>query len=228
MSLLQNDTTAEEVLKLAEAAYRTNLKKTYSPVEEAKICQQLFALNPDDYKVAETMHEKPERVKKIRQGYTLAKKIGGDETDQLTIGHFLYIADFENDDNAIEMLMNSSEANVERTYQRLCREREISVNLDELEANLSDLGIEIVTEVPAGYCYRGYAEEVADLEDDDLDPGMWVAKKRGWTTSQNVTAPKLASQNTRYILSGNIERKHDPYDGNYLHIPVKEVKNTDG
>lgn len=33
----------------------------------------------------------------------------------------------------------------------------------------------------------------------------------------------IASENMRYILDGNIEQAHDPYDGDYLLIPVKEA-----
>lgn len=182
-AVIDLDATPEDALRLAEAAYRTNLKKTYSPVEQAKISQQLFAFCPDDYKVADVMHDDPDNIKMMRRGYSIAKERGGSEVEQMTLEHFKAISDFEGDENAIDELMSSSEADVERTYRNLCTKRTIKKNLDEIEAKLSDLGIEIVDEVPKGYRYKGCFETLEEIESDEdfdpsvLDPTAWRAKK---------------------------------------------------
>lgn len=183
-AVIDLDATPEDALRLAEAAYRTNLKKTYSPVEQAKISQQLFAFCPDDYKVADVMHDDPDNIKKMRRGYSLAKERGGSEVEQMTLDHFKAISDFEDDEDAIDKLMSSSEADVDRTYRYLCNQRTIKKNLDEIEAKLSDLGILIVNETPEGYRYECYFETVEEIEsDEEFDPSVldrtaWRAKKR--------------------------------------------------
>lgn len=183
-AVIDLDATPEDALRLAEAAYRTNLKKTYSPVEQAKISQQLFAFCPDDYKVADVMHDDPDNIKLMRRGYSIAKERGGSEVEQMTLEHFRAISDFEGDEDAIDELMSSSEADVERTYRNLCKQRTIKKNLDEVEAKLSSLGILVVDDVSKEYSYEGYFETVEEIESDEgfdpsvLDPAVWRAKKR--------------------------------------------------
>ena len=183
-AVIDLDATPEDALRLAEAAYRTNLKKTYSPVEQAKISQQLFVFCADDYKVADVMHDDPDNIKKMRRGYSLAKERGGSEVEQMTLDHFRAISDFEDDEDAIDKLMSSSEADVERTYRALCREREIKQNLYEIEAKLSYLGIEVVKEVTGSYSYQDYVSDVDEIDDEDFEPGAfdpdeWIAIKGG-------------------------------------------------
>lgn len=215
-AVIDLDATPEDALRLAEAAYRTNLKKTYSPVEQAKISQQLFAFCPDDYKVADVMHDEPENIKKMRRGYSLAKERGGSEVEQMTLDHFRAISDFEGDEDAIDKLMSSSEADVDRTYRDLCREREIKKNLYEVEAKLSSLGILIVDEVPEGYRYEGYFETVEEIEsDEDFDPSVldrtaWRAKKRiddfAMYRKTDNDSKELKDQEAARIRKDNMER----------------------
>lgn len=181
-AVIDLDATPEDALRLAEAAYRTNLKKTYSPVEQAKISQQLFAFCPDDYKVADVVHDDPDNIKKMRRGYSLAKERGGSEVEQMTLDHFRAISDFEGDEDAIDKLMSSSEADVERTYRNLCKQRTIKKNLDEIEAKLSYLGINVFEEAPEGYSYECFVHEVEELDAENFAPGVfdpddWAASK---------------------------------------------------
>jgi hypothetical protein len=79
--------------------------------------------------------------------------------------------------------------------------------------------------------------EFADMNLDRCEDGVkiifYIEQNQGGVSIKHIASAAdndevIASRNARYILSGNIEQRYDPYDGDYWFIPVKEVTPSNG
>lgn len=176
-AVIDTDTTPEDLVKMAESAYRTNVKKKYSAAEEAKIAQQLFMFQPDDY-LADVMHITPEQVAKRRRGRNIAVEKGGSEAEQLSMAHYEALAEFEDDPEATEQIMNSNEKRLENRVITLRLERNKKEAYAALENELIERGVEIFDDHQQGYSYIGCAYEPKDLNIlSEIDDGDCIARR---------------------------------------------------
>lgn len=179
-AVIDEDTTPADLLRMAEAAYRTNIKKTYSPVEQTKIATQLFAFNPDDVAVAEVMHKRTDEVKAARAGWQIAKEAAPSEVDQLTFNHYILLEEYSDEDGAKEKIISSSEEELSCLKSDLKRERKNRETHALLEAELERRGIEIAkTEDYPNSSYLMWIEKPDDFLELYEDPCMLFAERRG-------------------------------------------------
>lgn len=179
-AVIDEDTTPEALLRLAESAYRTNIKKTYSAVEQAKISTQLFAFNKDDLAVAEVMHKPVEEVSAARAGWEIAKEVAPSEVEQLTIDHYKLIKEYCDDEDATERIISAEERELTSIAQDLNQKRKLR-ELDEVLRNGFALrGIEIANceEYPdCSYIYWINRESDFDRL-DKYDPSAVFLERR--------------------------------------------------
>lgn len=149
---------------IVETVVRTNTKKKYEALEESSFVRQLHMFGDDQY-VSEVSGIEVEKVARVRR----AVEMVDDAADDMSLLRLIAIGEFADDEEAVESLTNCDERSWERVYDGLVRKREEKRKCEEIEAALSEAGIEIVEERPDGYAYDSCfynADDVANLSPD--------------------------------------------------------------
>lgn len=160
------DIDGEEAMAQAivETVVRTNVKKKYEALEESSFVRQLHMFGDDQY-VSEVSGIEVEKVAKVRR----AVEIVDDAADDMSLLHLIAIAEFADDEDAVEILTKCEEKDFQRVYDGLVRRRVDKRRREEVEAALAKAGIELVDERPEGYAYDSCfynADDVASLSPD--------------------------------------------------------------
>lgn len=139
-AIILDDAEAKQAMRRAiETTVRTNTKKKYDAVEESRFVQQLAMFADDEY-VAEAAGIEAEQVRKIRK----ARKTVGDDGDEMTIYRMCAIAEFSEDEKAVEMLTECPEREVDATLALLRSRRERAEREGTLVGTLEANGIPVV------------------------------------------------------------------------------------
>lgn len=149
---------------IVETVVRTNVKKKYEALEESSFVRQLHMFGDDQY-VSEVSGIEVEKVAKVRR----AVEIVDDAADDMSLLHLIAIAEFADDEDAVEILTKCEEKDFQRVYDGLVRRRVAKRLREEVEAALAKAGIELVDERPEGYAYDSCfynADDVANLSPD--------------------------------------------------------------
>lgn len=152
---------------IVETVVRTNCKKKYEPIEESRFVQQLALLDADDYVVAKAAGIEPAKVKRIRAGV----KIAGDAREDMTLERLIAIEEFADDDEIVDNLINMSDKDWPRYYDRCVNERNDRLEREAIFKALDERGIKhgISGEHPGDYKFLksvNKAMNVKDLPDD--------------------------------------------------------------
>lgn len=161
-AIILDDAEAEQAMRRAvETTVRTNTKKRYDPVEEARFVQQLAMFADDEY-VAEAAGIAPEQVRKIRT----ARKVVGEDGDEMTIYRLCAIAEFEGNEDAVRMLTECPEREIDSTLAMLRARRERAEKEGTLAGVLEANGVRVVEEVTGMRIVAvvGKPESIAQLD----------------------------------------------------------------
>lgn len=145
---------------LVEAAIRTDTKKTYEPIERSRYEQQLFLFGPDEY-VAEVTGRSVEHVKKARR----IREAVEDAADDMTIERMIALADFEDDTEAYQKIVNASESEWRRLVDDLARERQRKQTRAAIIAALEARGVTEI-EDSTGMKYLGAIPIASSIPED--------------------------------------------------------------
>lgn len=149
---------------IVETVVRTNTKKKYEALEESSFVRQLHMFGDDQY-VSEVSGIEVEKVARVRR----AVEMVDDAADDMSLLRLIAIGEFADDEEAVESLTNCDERSWERVYDGLVRKREEKRKCEEIEAALSEAGIEIVEERPDGYAYDSWFDKVDDVANLSTD-----------------------------------------------------------
>lgn len=149
---------------IVETVVRTNTKKKYEALEESSFVRQLHMFGDDQY-VSEVSGIEVEKVAKVRK----AVEMVDDAADDMSLLRLIAIGEFSDDEDAVEALTNCEESSFQRVYDSLVRSREDKRRCAEIEAALSEAGIELVEERPDGYAYDSWFDEVGDVANLSAD-----------------------------------------------------------
>lgn len=171
----------EDLLESIETTIRTNVKKTYEPIEESRFVQQL-AIFADDQYVSETTGIDACKVKRIRKG---AKAVD-DAAQDMSLDRLMAIGEFENDPDAVEELTNCKESEWGYIAIKL-RDRKAREELEHsIGAALGERGIAIAADA-VGMRSSGYVYKVEDIPEDI--PEGTVAMKLSWCAGFQLHSP---------------------------------------
>lgn len=149
---------------IVETVVRTNTKKKYEALEESSFVRQLHMFGDDQY-VSEVSGIEVEKVARVRR----AVEMVDDAADDMSLLRLIAIGEFADDEEAVESLTNCDERSWERVYDGLVRKREEKRKCDEIEAALSEAGIELVEEHPEDYAYDSWFDKVDDVANLSID-----------------------------------------------------------
>lgn len=154
------DIDGEEAMAQAivETVVRTNTKKKYEALEESSFVRQLHMFGDDQY-VSEVSGIEVEKVAKVRR----AVEIVDDAADDMSLLRLIAIGEFSEDEDAVKRLTNCEEGSFQRVYDSLVHMREEKRECEDIEAALSEAGIELVEERPDGYAYDSWFDKVDDV-----------------------------------------------------------------
>lgn len=145
---------------LVEAAVRTNTKKAYEPVELSRFVQQLLLFGTDEY-VSEVTGRSVEEVRKARR----TRENVEDAADDLTIERMIALADFEDDPEAYQRILNAREAD----WRRIADEERRRVADEDRKATicvvLSSRGVRRVDDT-TGLSFVGCVRTASELPDE--------------------------------------------------------------
>lgn len=151
-AVVLDDEEAEAARRRAvETAVRTNTKKTYEETEESAFVQQLAAFRTDEY-VAEAAGIEPEQVARVRR----ARRVVGDDGDQMTIRRMCAIAEFEGDEAAVAVLTRCKEREIDWRVRDLRHKAEQAEVRAAIAAALEDAGIVVLSKTPEGAIFCAY------------------------------------------------------------------------
>lgn len=149
---------------IVETVVRTNTKKKYEALEESSFVRQLHMFGDDQY-VSEVSGIEVEKVAKVRK----AVEMVDDAADDMSLLRLIAIGEFSEDEDAVKRLTNCKENDFQRVYDNLVHMREDKRRREDIEAALSEAGIELVEKRPEGYAYDSWfdmADDVAKLSAD--------------------------------------------------------------
>lgn len=160
------DIDGEEAMAQAivETVVRTNTKKKYEALEESSFVRQLHMFGDDAY-VSEVSGIEVEKVARVRKAVELVD----DAADDMSLLRLIAIGEFAEDEDAVESLTNCKEKDFQDIYDALVRRRENQRRREEIEAALSEAGIELVEERPEGYSYESWFDKVDDVANLSTD-----------------------------------------------------------
>lgn len=139
-AIVLDDAEAEEAVRRAvEATVRTNTKKKYEATELSGYVQQLAMFADDEY-VADAAGIEPEQVAKIRR----ARKVVGEDGDGYTIERMCAIAEFADDEEAVDRLTRCPEREISANVGMLRSKRERAEKMGGLAEALANMGIPVV------------------------------------------------------------------------------------
>lgn len=142
-AIVLDDAEAEEAVRRAvEATVRTNTKKKYEATELSGYVQQLAMFADDEY-VADAAGIEPEQVAKIRR----ARRVVGEDGDGYTIERMCAIAEFADDEEAVDRLTRCPEREISANVGMLRSKRERAEKMGGLAQALKDMGIPVVGSV---------------------------------------------------------------------------------
>lgn len=171
----------EDLLESIETTIRTNVKKTYEPVEESRFVQQL-AIFADDQYVSETTGMDVGKVKRIRKG---AKAVD-DAAQAMSLDRLMAIGEFEDDPDAVKKLTTCKESECAYIASNLRDAKAREELTRNIGSALEQRGIAIVTEAegmrPSGYIYT--IESIPE----DIPEGT-VATKISWGAGFQLYSP---------------------------------------
>lgn len=140
-------------------AIRTNTKKKYEASEELQNFVQLSAFASEDY-IAEQTGEDRERIKSIRTAHRLA----GDQIDKMTFEWASAIAEFRDDQEAVDELTNCKESEWKSIYKDLVEMRNAADRRKDMVAKIEYYNIDLLPDAPADYLYRTMCATPADID----------------------------------------------------------------
>lgn len=149
---------------IVETVVRTNTKKKYEALEESSFVRQLHMFGDDAY-VSEVSGIEVEKVARVRRAVELVD----DAADDMSLLRLIAIGEFAEDEDAVESLTNCKEKDFQGIYDALVRRRENQRRREEIEAALSEAGIELVEERPEGYSYESWFDKVDDVANLSTD-----------------------------------------------------------
>ena len=142
-AIVLEDVTPDEARRRAvEATVRTNTKKKYEATELSGYVQQLAMFADDEY-VADAAGIEPEQVAKIRR----ARKVVGEDGDGYTIERMCAIAEFADDEEAVDRLTRCPEREISANVGMLRSKRERAEKMGGLAEALAGMGIPVVKDV---------------------------------------------------------------------------------
>lgn len=166
---------------IVETVVRTNTKKKYEALEESSFVRQLHMFGDDQY-VSEVSGIEVEKVARVRR----AVEMVDDAADDMSLLRLIAIGEFADDEEAVEKLSKCEERNWERVYDGLVRQREARRRCEEIEAALSEAGIELVEERPEGYVYDSWFDKLDDVENLPVDAKV---SRNNYSNYYNVYLP---------------------------------------
>lgn len=166
---------------IVETVVRTNTKKKYEALEESSFVRQLHMFGDDQY-VSEVSGIEVEKVARMRK----AVEIVDDAAEDMSLLRLIAIGEFADDEEAVEKLSKCEERNWERVYDGLVRQREDRRRCEEIEAALSEAGIELVEERPEGYVYDSWFDKLDDVENLPVDAKV---SRNNYSNYYNVYLP---------------------------------------
>lgn len=166
---------------IVETVVRTNTKKKYEALEESSFVRQLHMFGDDQY-VSEVSGIEVEKVARMRK----AVEIVDDAAEDMSLLRLIAIGEFADDEEAVEKLSKCEERNWERVYDGLVRQREARRRCEEIEAALSEAGIELVEERPEGYVYDSWFDKLDDVENLPVDAKV---SRNNYSNYYNVYLP---------------------------------------
>lgn len=140
-------------------AIRTNTKKKYEASEELQNFVQLSAFASEDY-IAEQTGEDRERIKLIRTAHRLA----GDQIDKMTFEWASAIAEFRDDQEAVDELTNCKESEWKSIYKDLVAMRDAANKRKDMVTKIEYYNIDLLPDAPADYLYRTMCTTPADID----------------------------------------------------------------
>lgn len=149
---------------IVETVVRTNTKKKYEALEESSFVRQLHMFGDDQY-VSEVSGIEVEKVARVRKAVELVD----DAADDMSLLRLIAIGEFSEDEDAVKSLTNCKEKDFQGIYDALVRRRENQRRCDEIEAALSEAGIELVEERPEDYAYDSWLDKVDDVANLSTD-----------------------------------------------------------
>lgn len=149
---------------IVETVVRTNTKKKYEALEESSFVRQLHMFGDDQY-VSEVSGIEVEKVARMRK----AVEIVDDAAEDMSLLRLIAIGEFADNEEDVEALTNCKESDFRRVYDGLVRQREARRRCEEIEAALSEAGIELVEERPEGYVYDSWFDKLDDVENLPVD-----------------------------------------------------------
>ena len=165
---------------IVETVVRTNTKKKYEALEESSFVRQLHMFGDDAY-VSEVSGIEVEKVARVRKAVELVD----DAADDMSLLRLIAIGEFAEDEDAVETLTKCEEKDWERVYDGLVRMREEKRECEEIEAALSEAGIELVEKRPENYKYRTTISRVIDF--GDISDG--AVASHSYMTSYDIWVP---------------------------------------
>lgn len=142
-AIVLDDAEAEDAVRRAvEATVRTNTKKKYEATELSGYVQQLAMFADDEY-VADAAGIEPEQVAKIRR----ARRVVGEDGDGYTIERMCAIAEFADDEEAVDRLTRCPEREISANVGMLRSKRERAEKMGGLAVALEGMGIPVVDDV---------------------------------------------------------------------------------
>lgn len=165
---------------IVETVVRTNTKKKYEALEESSFVRQLHMFGDDAY-VSEVSGIEVEKVARVRK----AVEMVDDAADDMSLLRLIAIGEFSDDEDAVEILTKCEEKDWERVYDGIVRKREEKRRCEDIEAALSEAGIELVEKRPEGYKYKTTISKVIDF--GDLPDG--AVASHSYMTNYNIWVP---------------------------------------
>lgn len=142
-AIVLDDAEAEEAVRRAiEATVRTNTKKKYEATELSGYVQQLAMFADDEY-VADAAGIEPEQVAKIRR----ARRVVGEDGDGYTIERMCAIAEFADDEEAVDRLTRCPEREISANVGMLRSKRERAEKMGGLAEAIEAMRIPVVDDV---------------------------------------------------------------------------------
>lgn len=165
---------------IVETVVRTNTKKKYEALEESSFVRQLHMFGDDQY-VSEVSGIEVEKVARVRK----AVEMVDDAADDMSLLRLIAIGEFSDDEDAVEILTKCEEKDWERVYDGIVRKREEKRRCEDIEAALSEAGIELVEKRPEDYKYRTTISRVIDF--GDIPDG--AVASHSYMTSYDIWVP---------------------------------------
>ena len=156
-AVIDDEDTVQSVL---ETVVRTNTKKKYEPIEEARFVQQLAMFGDDEY-VGATASIGTEKAAQLRR----ARAMAGERAEQMTLKRLYVLSEFEEFPEIAEKVMSAEGDSWQYSIETWRRQKRDAVQRAEFTAKLKALKIEVAEsrpEPPSAYVKDCY--DTAELE----------------------------------------------------------------